>query len=249
MEEQFRKIVALLQAGAAAAFAIISNWLISYLESQHFNVNVATFMVFAAAVFVIRMADTGFSHAVNNWPWLRRIIFGRHHIEGDWFDIVLVPSEKQVREYGLISISIEESRFMITGILFDKSFRRIGDFSTHFARYRDSRIEYAYKRKTELDKHEVGSGLGEYEFSPDRPYPMEFNGTFFDPALDRDIRVRGLRIIAPDDTKQLARARRRHDGRINNVQVEMVKKYAEQFYLQFPEYQSTALTVSPAGVA
>jgi hypothetical protein len=172
--------------------------------------------VFAFAIAAIRTAERVTFTVVSNLPWLRRKIFGRHHIEGLYFDAVLDAEKKQVTEYGLIEIRVEEGNIRVSGILFNTNLKKIGHFCSEFSRYekQELRLKFAYVRQISSDIFEKASGLAEYAFSKELPYPMGFTGTFFDPARDRLIALQGIRIDSAKDEALLWKAfnRRRGDG-------------------------------------
>ncbi|MEA2907914.1 MAG: hypothetical protein QOI12_5301 [Alphaproteobacteria bacterium] len=247
MEPRYRKIVAWLQAGVTSAIAIIGSGMIAHLKNLQFEASAATFAVFSVALVMLRFSETASIYLLDNWAWLRKWIFGRHHVEGFWFDVVLEPSEthtsgRQVREYSLIEFVLADGRYSLEGTIFNKDLRRIGTFTTTFASYadRDFKLEYAYDRRSEFDRFVHGTGLGDYVFSSNKPYPLRSTGKFFDPQLDKEIVVRGNRILDTEDIAKLKRAARKPDGQLERLQLELIKKYAQLARELYPEYSVAA---------
>lgn len=229
--DTLKKFISWGQAIASAFFVISSTNIYSWLKTKQFDGYKSTVLVFVFVVLGLKLTETLIKWALNNSRKIRSFVYGRYNIEGHWFDLVLHIPTKTVREYGLIEIQFEEGEFVASGILFDCNLRRIGDFCSHLAKFNGSKLEYGYSRRAEHKNLEVASGLGEYIFTKERPYPLTFSGNFFDPALDKKVTVKGIRII---DKKLIHRITTKD----SNDQVKLVEELSKIFYKEFPEYQT-----------
>ena len=188
-------------------------------------------------MFVIRMFDNVFDWLVDNSPKIRKTILGRYNIEGHWFDAVWSSGDGAVREFGLIRISFSERSFHVNGDLYSPQFNEIGSFYSKFAKIVENKLEYAYERQLCAGKFQQASGLGQYSFevASTSGIPYSFMGKFFDPELDQQIHLRGIRIQDQDDLSILDSPRSAADPDRGKKIREIVEKYACSWLDQNPK--------------
>lgn len=230
MEAKYLSVISWLQACVTAIFVVSSTLIISWINSHNFGSAVASGLVIIGSVVGIKLSELIVKFCINNLRFVRYLIFRRHFIEGRWFDVVLSPETKLIREYGLVEIGNENGSLSISGILFDCAHRRIGGYSSHLTRFDGKIFEYGYSRHVEHDNLEEASGLGEYKFTIEKPYPLTFIGSFFDTELATKALVRGFRITDKNVLEKI-------DSENLSDQSEIVQELAQQFLLEFPEYQ------------
>lgn len=237
MHVQFRKSVILLQSAVALIAAQLGVAIIGFLKAKEYNVTTVTLGVLIISLIAIRYSEATLFWVIDNNKWLRRRLFGRNFVEGYWFDAVYRPEEGKIREYGLIEIRFEELEFIISGTLYNDNFQQIGQFSTKFSKFSKPgpTLEYAYERRAVHDRMEIASGIGEYKFLAARPYPLTFDGTFFDPALDKPVSVFGQKIDDPNDENTLFKAKAGSGAETQQHWSAIVKKYANDFSRRRPE--------------
>ncbi len=228
MNARIERIIGWLQSLATAFMAVISGQILTYLQAHKFKEDDSVLILFLLVLLAIHLTSFFIKWLISNSRFIRKCILGRYFIEGYWFDIVTVPEEKKLREYGLIEIDYDQE-LIISGILYDLNFRRIGSFSTGLSDYADQKVEYAYSRIAEHDKLEDASGLGEYIFTREKPWPLTFSGSFFDSELDKRVLVRGIRIT---DKSQINKI----ESNDPKQQVSVAQNEADIFMNQFPEY-------------
>ncbi len=193
--------------------------------------------IFAAAYTLIRVTSAAVPFVIDHYPSLRRRILKNRHIEGYWVDIIINPATKAVREFSFITITYEDGKLNIEGIIHDEEVRRIGHFKGRFSSYSEHRFEYAYSRHSAFDPTGHGSGLGSYDFAPERPYPMSATGRYYEPALDQDLSLNSIRINDRDDLMKLELAVRTNPQSLTSIRPEMIRKYARRFQDMFREFQ------------
>ena len=229
MDKRISNYISWIKAIIAACFAAFGSDIYLWVTSVQVNKATAVTTIFVAALIAIQLTEFSLSYVVEHSQWLRKKIAGRHYIEGFWFDIAIAPEAKIIREFGLIEIDFEDRSYVVSGILFDPRYRRIGTFESHLSKNTKGKLEYAYSRRVQHEEMEEGSGLGEYEFAREKPYPLTFSGSFFDPKLDKRVLVKGLRIIDEKNNSRLSTMQ------LNDA-TEVVKELADKFFEEFPEY-------------
>ena len=203
MDKRISNHISWIKAIIAACFAAFGSDIYLWVTSVKDNKAIAVTSIFVAALIAIQLTELSLYYVVEHSQLLRKKIAGRHYVEGFWFDIAIAPNAKIIREFGLIEIDFEDRSYVVSGILFDPKYRRIGTFESHLSKNTKRKLEYAYSRGVQHEKMEEASGLGEYKFSREKPYPLTFSGSFFDPKLDERVQVKGARIIDKKDNASL----------------------------------------------
>lgn len=231
MDRKVYKVIFYINAVIVAFFAMFSSDLYSAIISKTaLNNELARPVVLMLAILFILLSEFTIKWLVTKSKFIRhRFIRGREFIEGYWFDVVIVPSTKVIRECGIIEIIYENDEYVVSGTLFDTRAKRVGSFNSRLSKFDGKKIEFAYLRTVEHDILEEELGYSTYNFTRSKPYPIDFNGSFYDPGLEEKVRVRGDRISNKKTIKRL-------QTHSKNDEQDVAYKHLSQFALDHSDY-------------
>ncbi|MFZ4120994.1 MAG: hypothetical protein ACOYKM_04955 [Caulobacterales bacterium] len=132
----------------------------------------------ASIFFVMLFGFIAFGAAYvlfDRWRFLRRLVLGRHDIEGYWFD-ALIDQNGQPRGYGYINISVTENGPHVEGWSLDEQGRETGHFVSKAAEFDNFILTFIYSKVTAADIEDMG--LSRFVFSTNDGRPNRYSGDF-----------------------------------------------------------------------
>ena len=227
MDKKITKRVLYVNAVIVAFFSVFSGDIYAALiNNTSLNQDLARPAVLLFAILFILLSEFSVKCFITKSKFIRhRFVRGREFIEGYWFDVVIIPSSKTIRECGLIEISYENDEYVVSGILFNTQAQKIGSFNSRFSKYDGNEIEFAYMRAAEHEKLEEGLGYSRYRFSRSRPFPLDFTGSFYDSSLAEQIHLKGLRIT---DRKLVKKLKTRNRDDEQSVALSLLSEFIQE---------------------
>lgn len=222
MHKNFRKVTLAMHGSIVTIFVLLRGWILNILKSFNISEDVSL-IVFSISVFIIFIfSEFMLRKLINSSSLIRRIVSGRHHIEGYWFDASVDQSSGKVRDLAIIEIGFKDDEYSVEAILFRKNCTRIGTFNSRSSTFDGRLLWFSYERSTEIDEVEKGIGASHYRFFIENPYPLGFHGDYYDDAVKTNVRVYGERITDEKDIALINSQNRKDMGKV-------AKKYFRAF--------------------
>ena len=107
--------------------------------------------------------------------WVRRLLAGRRHIEGDWPLVVVDGKSGAMVYYGFMTIKFEGGQYVVKGDDWHPNGKHAMDFKSQQSHQIDSTLHYWYMQKVMSLR-----GYTFIEFFPVDEVPMRLTGVFHD---------------------------------------------------------------------
>lgn len=148
-------------------------------------------LAFIIASVLFRGIEKAVELTVENTLWLRRLIAGKHFLEGYWKDIVSDETGGPIYA-GIVLLYYEDGRLKVSGRDYNEK-ESIGDFRSTAAEYKEGELHFTFHYERELG--ESSTGVASFIFGMNQPTPLSFRGEFFDPALKSRCKVYGEKVL------------------------------------------------------
>lgn len=186
-----------LFATITAAFYYVKQFLGTQLTE-----GAATVFAIVVLIFLFKIAAGLADLAVARSRITRRILAGKHFVEGPWIHTV-VDEDGQPVSVGLVRIDYDSETLLVSGEAWGRD-GLLSNFTSETSFYGDYMLTFTYGQFGTLDQskgHETGLvGIGKYRFTPQGQRPPDFcTGFFFDGAGQRFYRLTGRRFRAQRD--------------------------------------------------
>jgi hypothetical protein len=107
--------------------------------------------------------------------WVRRLLAGRRHIEGDWPLVVVSETTGEMILYGFLTIKFEGGQYVVKGDDWHPDGKHAMDFKSKQSHQIDSTLHYWY-----FQKNDTVRGYTFMEFFPVDRRPERHTGAFHD---------------------------------------------------------------------
>ncbi|HVG35023.1 MAG TPA: hypothetical protein VM911_18290 [Pyrinomonadaceae bacterium] len=221
--KRFTNFLSWYRASIATVCGLGAVYLSDYFSSR-FRQGISLFLVLVLIVIVFRVLEGTLEWAVNTFPDVRRLIFGRDFIEGWWFNVVLDKDPSVILFGALIHIEYNDNQFKMSGDGFTAVGVKRATMHSLSSVYSDSCLRYSYELMALSSETTRLVGYGENQFDRGDSVPHSYSGYFFD-GFNNLVRVEGERITDRQITNQFHQLEKRVEAVKTHIQ-----KYQKRGY-------------------
>lgn len=175
--------------------------LIGHLQSAIGQIS-AQIIGFLLLLFILKLFQAAIANLIFHFRWLRRVISGRHDIEGFWVDESRRSKGSPVGG-ACIYIYVEDGILKISGSTVRAQDHIYAAWSSKFAVLNGNTLSYAFEAYTSNSEHPIDVGFGELQFIRGQRRPHSYTGFFFDTTSREIVTVKGTRITDPNEVRDL----------------------------------------------
>lgn len=112
---------------------------------------------------------------------LRKLLLGKHFIEGYWIEGVIDISEvNKLESFAIIKISYIDTYYEVSGDSYSTNGKLRGSFQSIYSDYEKYHLRYSYKGINSEHNEADVIGNAEIKFSPSNKYPVRLTGNLID---------------------------------------------------------------------
>ena len=166
-----------------SSIGVVSGFLINEMTQSQ---EITWLIVISGIVFVVIMEKSlGWilEELIEQSLLLRKLILGKHFIEGYWVERVIHSSDPSLNYgYSLINIAYSKSGYLVEGEILDSQCSdSIGNFQSKHAKYTNGSLEYFFSGINVTDVNDKTIvGTTEFLFSYGLKYPTRLKGKIID---------------------------------------------------------------------
>jgi hypothetical protein len=203
MLKKIERFLNIIKSAASGIAGILFGYLLKKYINKNPDDSILLTIVMAIALFIVlALINYLTTLLVEKSKWLRKLLLGKHFIEGVWvqgIDIKSVSIKQPI--YSIVYITFDKDHLNITGESFNKKGEFLANFHSVSSEYNNHILRYPFTVKT-LENGEMKIfGTSKLTFSLTDELPNRFLGIVYSNLREKPINVIGRRINEKIDMK------------------------------------------------
>lgn len=184
-------IVNSLVHSTIAVFAMLVLRHLDEINALSQNKQLNLLIIAAVLTTLFRSSDALSQTLVEKIPFvsrkIRKLLAGRHHIEGDWPLVVIDAHKSELLYFGFLTITYEDGQLKVFGRDWHRDGKPAHDFESIQSLYDNKVLQYWYHQGQDVNNPAM-RGYTEIYFFPKQAMAQRHAGAFLDREHTSDIR-------------------------------------------------------------
>lgn len=186
----------IIKTTASGIFGILSGFYLKKYLAANADDTLWFITLFSIVLFVVLSSiNWSVTKMVENNEWLRRLILGKHFVEGRWIQRIDRESlDDRPPIFSLVYISFDKNVYKISGESFDSNGLFTANFQSQFSDYSQHILKYPFTVSTLEVKDKKIFGTSKLTFSLTDEYPNRYLGLVYSNIREKPVTVIGKKI-------------------------------------------------------